>query len=126
LSSSAKRAWLLGFGVLLVACGLWLLLLKLETYSPAMATFLWLSPCLAALVAAYLAPSHRFFLGLSMAAPAAILATLLNLTPQLSGARVDFPGLAGGITLFAVVLTGSAVLAALGAVAGLLLAKHRP
>ncbi len=125
MNAAIAKAWAVGVGALAVACGPWLLLLKLEIYSQAMAIGLWLSPMVAGFAAAYLAPSRKVIVGTFMALPAALFAVLLNLLPQYSGEAVDLPGLEGGFVLFALTLIGSTVLSALGAYVACFLTTNR-
>lgn len=115
------RAWAVGVAVLALAFGTWILLVRLEVFSYAAVIGLWLSPMAAGFTASYLAPFRKMLVGTSMAVPAALLAVLLNLLPQLSGEAVDLSGSEGSFVLFALTLIGSAALAAAGAGAACLL-----
>jgi hypothetical protein len=119
------KAWMAGMAVLTVAFGAWTLLLGQEIYSAPMAIGLWLSPVLAGYATAYLAPSHKFVLGASLAFPSAVLVVALNSALQVYGGPVDFPGIGGGLILFVLALVGSTALASLGSVVGYVHAKGR-
>jgi hypothetical protein len=112
------KAWMAGAGVLAVAFGGWSLLLGQEIYSEPMAIGLGLSPVLAGYATSYLAPSHKFVLGVSLALPSALLVVALNSALQVYGGPVDFPGFGGGLILFVLALVGSTALASLGSVVG--------
>lgn len=112
------KAWLFGVLVLLVAQGLWVGSVLANAYVEFLMVLLWISPVAAATLVAYLSPSSKIAMGLSMALAAACLAATFNTAFQLAGVAVDFSGVAGGAALFSVTLLYSAVGAALGSLAG--------
>jgi hypothetical protein len=125
MSSQFVRAWLAGATLLVAALFTWVLLLGLEVYSQPVVKVVWFAPGIAAFLAAYLGPTHKLLLGVSMAIPSALLVTIANFSFQALGKTVDFPGLGGGLMLFALVLCGSALLAAVGAAVGYILTRNR-
>jgi len=123
MKRSALNAWMLGVVILVVAFGLWLVVLKLETFGTLAMVLLLASLFTAALLASYFSPQKKILIGTSLAVPAAILATILNAVYQMLGHAVDLSGLEGGITLFLIVLVESAIVCLLGGVAGYFLAR---
>ena len=117
-------AWVVGVAILTAAYALWFIALQLKQYSQLLLYVLWLSPFLSALLCSYMAPQKRILLGSSMAVPSAFLALVVNSLYQALGNAVDFPGIRGGLILFATSLVYSAILCALGAVAGKVLAER--
>ena len=69
---------------------------------------------LGAFITSFLAPRHRFLLGLSMAPLAALLAVAGNLLLEASGTHVDFSGFRGNAGLFAVSLAYGLFVSAVG------------
>lgn len=101
----------------------WFIDLQVSQYSEALVFLLWLSPFIAALVSAYLAPRKKILLGMSMVLPTTILAVTLNFVIQWLGNAVDFPGARGGLIVFTTTLVYSGFLCGLGSMGGLVLAK---
>ena len=124
LPGPVLRAWLAGVMVLVVANGAWFVSLQAHKFSSSLIWLLWISPLIAAFVSAYLSPRKKILLGISLAIPAAVLAVALNVTYELLGNAVDFPGVRGGTILFVITLGYSAMLCALGGGAGYYLAKR--
>ena len=125
MSSQFVRAWLAGATLLVAALFTWVLLLGLEVYSQPIVKVVWFAPGIAAFLTACLGPAHKLLLGVSMAIPSALLVTIANFSFQALGKTVDFPGLGGGLMLFALVLCGSALLGAVGATGGYFLTRNR-
>jgi hypothetical protein len=119
------KAWSLGILILVLAQGLWFGSVLVGTYSEFLILLLWVSPFIAALVAAYLSPNRKMAMGLSMAVVAAVLVVVFNAAFQGAGTAVDFPGAKGGLTLFSITLLYSAVGAALGGATGQWLTRRR-
>jgi phosphoglycerol transferase MdoB-like AlkP superfamily enzyme len=112
------KALMVGFGVLLAAYALWFITLQNSQYSELKVLILWVSPFVAAIVSAFLAPKRKFMLGISMAFPAAILAVGLNYVYQVQGNPVDLPGGSGALILFTTTMIYSGILCGVGAVIG--------
>lgn len=123
MTISAFRVWLTGAGIVALVYAAWFIALQASQYSEVLVLLLWLSPLVAALVTAYLAPSRKIMMGMSMVLPTVILAVTLNFAYQWLGNAVDFPGTRGGLILFATTLVYSAILCGLGSIGGLVLAK---
>ena len=123
MTVSAFRAWLTGAGIVALVYGAWFIALQASQYSEVLVFLLWLSPLVAALVTAYLAPRRKIMMGMSMVLPTVVLAVTLNFVYQWLGNAVDFPGARGGLLLFATTLVYSAILCGLGSIGGLVLAK---
>ena len=123
MTISAFRAWLTGAGIVALVYGAWFIALQASQYSEVLVFLLWLSPLVAALVTAYLAPRRKIMMGMSMVLPTVVLAVTLNFVYQWLGNAVDFPGARGGLLLFATTLVYSAILCGLGSIGGLVLAK---
>ncbi len=119
------KAGALGILVLVLAQGLWFGSLLGGAYSEFLVVLLWVSPFIAALVTAYLAPGRKIIMGMFMAVIAAVFVVLLNAAFQAAGTAVDFPGAKGGLILFVVTLVYSAVGAFLGSVTGRWLTRKR-
>lgn len=124
-SRPVLKAWIVGFALLLVANGAWLISLQMHKFSKILVLLLWISPLIAAFVSAYLSPRKKVLLGTSLAIPSAALVAALNLIYGLLGNAVDFPGIRGGAILFTVALTYSLILCALGGAAGYYLTRNR-
>ncbi len=124
MNTGMLKAWLIGVAILVAVFALWIIFLQMEVFSQSLAVLLWVSPFIAAFICAYLAPSRKLFLGISMALPSALLAVALNSGFAFFGSAVDFPGVEGGFTLFFLVLAASAVVCVLGAVAGSVLTRN--
>jgi hypothetical protein len=80
---------------------------------------------LGAFITGFTAPRRGFWLGLSMAPLAAVLATISNLLLQASGTRVDFSGFHNDAGLFAVSLAYGLFVAAIGAGIGLWMRRRK-
>ena len=123
MNISVFRAWFTGAGILVLVYAAWFIALQASQYSEALVVLLWLSPLVAALVTAYLAPRRKVMMGMSMVLPTTVLAVTLNFVYQWLGNAVDFPGARGGLILFSSTLVYSAILCGLGSIGGLVLAK---
>jgi len=117
------KAWVAGAGVVVMVYVVWFIVLQTNQYSELLNILLWSSPLAAAAVAAYLAPSKKILLGISMALPTTALAVALNFVYQWLGNAVDFPGLRGGLILFTTTLAYSSILCGLGSAGGSALAS---
>ena len=118
MKSTMFRAWSAGVGILVMGYMAWFAFLQLENFSESLVLLLWLSPLISAFVSSYLGPSKKILLGTSMAVPAAILAVMLNSFDQFLGNAVDFPGIQGGLILFATTLIYAGILSVIGSVLG--------
>ena len=118
-----SKALALGFGILLAAHGAWLGCLLAKTFSQAMLLLLWLSPLVAAIISAYVAPSKKIIVGASMAIPATILAGALNLGYEALGNPVDFPGPQGAFVVVKVTLVWTLLVCTAGGIGGYFLAR---
>jgi len=118
------RAWFVGTGIIALVYAAWFIALQASQYSEPLVFLLWLSPFVAALVSAYFAPRRKVLLGMSMVLPTTILAVVLNFVYQWLGNAVDFPGIRGGLILFATTFVYSGMLCGLGSFMGLGLAKR--
>jgi hypothetical protein len=107
-----------GIAALVVVYGAWFGALESHTYSRSLLVLLWAGPALASFVVAWTAPRSKFALGLSMAVLAAVLAAALNAVYEHLGNAVDFPGVSGALSVFAMTILPGAVVAGLGALAG--------
>ena len=136
MKAAMARAWVTGFAILVVAYGAWLALTitslgggpfstLASKLSDPLAWVLWLSPGFAGLAVAYLSPSWKLFLGISMAVVAAGLAVAFNFVYQLLGYATDFRGPRGARILFTVTLMYSSTCSTAGTVVGYLLARKR-
>lgn len=117
------KAFAIGVGILVAAYALWFITLQAGQYSELKIIVLWVSPFLAALASAFLAPRNKIVLGISMALPSAVLGVVLNIVYQAQGNPVDFPGGRGAIILFVTTLLYSGALCSVGAVIGRVLSK---
>jgi hypothetical protein len=123
MSLAKHRAWFIGAGIITVAYMAWLIILQAKQYSDVLIFLLWISPFVAALVSAYLAPQRKVLFGMSMVLPTVFLTVVFNVVYQWIGIAVDFPGVRGGLILFAITLIYSCFLCGVGSILGLLLAK---
>ena len=120
------KAWALGIGLLLAADAIWFICLQAKVFSAVFLLLVQISPLIAALVSATLAPRKKVLLGTSMALPAAVLATVLNFAYQLLGNVVDFSGFRGGLILFTISLIYGIAICAVGGFGGYLLSRKFP
>ena len=105
------RSWVYGAATVLFVHILWIGLILTQAHVDwvmgAIIVMLFVTMNIAGLGAfltSFLAPRHRFLLGLSMAPLAALLAATGNLLLEASGTHVDFSGFRGNAGLFAVSL----------------------
>lgn len=122
---SMLKAWVLGIVILLIINGAWLIALQAEMFSGALLLVWQISPFVAALVSAYIAPRKKVILGTSMAVPAALIVVSITYAYQLFGKPTDFPGFKGGLILFAITLLYSSILCALGGALGYFITKKK-
>ena len=125
MNSKTIVAWTLGVVVLATPFAVWVGVLEFGRFSEWALYLLWLAPLFAAFVTSFLAPSRKFFLGASMAIPAALISLAINLIFQAGDRAVDFPFFKGGWILFLATLSFAVVLSVIGALLGLCLAKWR-
>jgi len=131
-----SKAWFGGLGILAVAYGAWLVAVLIADVAigdvrmhefrgmyHALMYFLWLSPVVSALVVSYFSQRNKILLAMSMALVAAAFAVSVNGVGQLLGDAVDFSGLKGAITLFAVTTIYSGIGCAIGSFCGYLLSR---
>ncbi len=119
------RAWLWGLGILLILTGAWLIALQAEVFSAVLLLGVQISPFVAAVAAAYLAPQKKVIIAVSMAIPATVITVAVTVTYQLLGHPVDFPGLKGGKILFVITLLYSGLLCFFGGVLGRFMANRK-
>lgn len=119
------KAWTIGVVILIAVYAAWFVSLQLGTFAQVVIVLLWVTPVVAAFVSTHLAPHNKVLLGLSMAIPAAILASVLNVAHQMLGRAVDFSGLQGGVILAAVALIENVILCGVGSLAAHFLTKFR-
>src|SRR3954468_4654229 len=74
-------AWTIGVGLLLAADVIWFICLQAKVFPAVFLLLVQISPLIAALVSAYLAPRKKVFLGISIAIPA--LTVLLAVLPAI-------------------------------------------
>jgi hypothetical protein len=117
------QAWVAGVGVLFLAHGAWVIVLKSETYPRLLVWTLQSLPFIAALVTAYLAPTKKILLAVSIGLVGAVLTVASNYLYEVSGLPVDFPGLQGATVIFVIALVSNTVLCTLGGLAGYYLAR---
>jgi hypothetical protein len=117
------RAWSIGFVILFVSYGAWMISLQMGHFSDALVLLLWCSPAISSFASAYFAPHKKVVMGASMAAPAALLAGVVNYVYEALGHAVDFPGYRGTMILVVIALVWSAILCTLGGIAGNFLAQ---
>jgi hypothetical protein len=126
------RSWVYGAATVLVAHILWIALILTQAHADrvmgAVIVMLFVTmniAGLAAFITTFLAPRHRFLLGLSMAPLSAIFAAAGNLALEASGTHVDFSGFRGNAGLFAVSLAYGLFVAAVGGGLGMWLSRRR-
>jgi hypothetical protein len=119
------RAWFWGVGILLILSGAWVIALQAEVFSAVLLLGVQISPFVAAVASAYLAPQKKVIIAVSMAIPATVITVAVTVIYQLFGVPVDFPGFRGGLIISVVTLLYSVFLCWLGGVLGSFLAKRK-
>jgi hypothetical protein len=119
------RAILVAMAVLLLGDAAYFVSIVFAKGPGAIAYTIWLVPALAALVASWIAPTHKFRTGLLVALPAAVLLGASNYVFELMGNAVDFPGAKGAVLVAGMSLPVLAVLSAGGALVGDYASKRR-
>jgi hypothetical protein len=122
------RAWVFGFGVVLVANTIFMLLLPALSSALALyaaATVVWLSWVFSGFLSATLAPRSKIAIGVSMAVPAAALLVALNELSHRMGRPTDLSGAPGMFFISTIGLLWIAPFCAVGAAAGKWLSTRR-
>jgi hypothetical protein len=120
------RAGALGFFVLAVAAGVWVIAMWFRVVPEPLMTVMFLAPGLAALVASWKAPRGKFLVGLFQAPIWALLWVILKTAMDVTaGAAGDFPGGRGASWLFTLMLLGALIPAVVGAAGGVWLTRLR-
>jgi hypothetical protein len=118
------RAWAVGFGLLVLADGVWLSFVHAGVFSKWLLLVLQLSPVVSGFIVAYLAPRRKLLLGTSMAIPATVLVVLFNVSYEALGNAVDFSGAQGALILFTITLLYSGIACGLGSLVGGLISRR--
>jgi|SRR5687768_9544676 hypothetical protein len=118
------RALICGVAILVAASVLWFVGLKLETFQPALALFIWAAPFASAAIVSYLAPKRKLLLGLSMTIPSVLSPLAFHALYQLRGNPVDFPGLDGAMSLAAIITPFTLLLCGGGALIGWMVSRR--
>ena len=119
-----KKAVLAGIGVLVLAQVLYVGVLVKVGYHEILRSMLLGAPAIAACMAAYLSPSRKMLIGLSMAWCGAVIGLLSAMGYECFGLHVDRIG--GLLATFVILLAYYVALSAAGSVVGIVLSRRFP
>ncbi len=118
MKRSILSALFLGVALLVVAHVGWAFAYRAGTYPETLDWSLRLLPLVAAFVAAFVAPSGKWLVGMSMVLFGTAMTVLTNYLMHVLGIRTDFPGVAGTLAMLLPAFLTYFVLCAIGSAAG--------
>ncbi len=121
IRATEQKAVLAGVGVLFLAQVLYVLVLVKVSYHEILRSMLLGAPAMAACMAAYLSPSRKMLIGLSMALCGAVIGLLSAMGYEYFGLHVDRIG--GPLATFAILLAYYVALSVAGSVVGIALSR---
>ena len=112
------RAFLTGLAILVIGDTAYFATLKLPEAPSEVAMVIWVVPVIAAFVTSWLAPKQKFYAGLVVAVPAALMIGVTNYIFEAMGNASDFPGFKGSVLAAGMSLPFLGLLCGVGALAG--------
>jgi hypothetical protein len=119
------RAFLAGLAILVIGDTAYFAALTLPEAPSEVAMVIWVVPVVAAFVTSWLAPKRKFYAGLVVVVPAALMIGASNFVFGAMGNGSDFPGLKGSVLVAGMSLPFLGLLCAVGALAGHFLFNRR-
>ena len=119
------RAFLAGLAILVIGDAAYFASLKLPKAPSEVAMVIWVVPVVAAFVTSWLAPKRKFYAGLVVAVPAALMIGVSNFIFGAMGNASDFPGFKGSVLVAGISLPFLGLLCGVGALTGHFLFNRR-